>query len=324
MAELEPTRTRDWARILSVTQAVAIALALIMDAVIVTLHWHVMRHPPRHNWRPPVYSALVAIGALCALLPPGKGRLGRLPLAISLLALPLVGFVKPTLGIAGVMLAAIVVLRCTLVLGVRGGAVALAFALGECAIGVGEQFWFLHLEKRFPQGLRFTYLLAGLIGSLLLFGVGGGLMIAIVSLLRSERNARGELQEAHQQLQAYAVQAAHTAALEERARIALDVHDALGHGLTTLSVQLQSAARLRAQDAQKADAYVERAMATASLLLEDVRETVSVLRRDPDGAECFSDRARKLFTDFSQMDLLECTWHVALEQEPNGPIGIAL
>ena len=62
-----------------------------------------------------------------------------------------------------------------------------------------------------------------------------------------------------------------------RTRIARDLHDLLGHHLTALSIQLQIAERLTEGEAQTS---ISEARALARLLLSDVREAVSTLRRE--------------------------------------------
>lgn len=65
--------------------------------------------------------------------------------------------------------------------------------------------------------------------------------------------------------------------VEERLRIARDLHDALGHRLTALSLNLEVAAHSVAGDAA---APVETARSITQLLLGEVRDVVSALRSD--------------------------------------------
>ncbi|TGU98187.1 histidine kinase, partial [Mesorhizobium sp. M00.F.Ca.ET.186.01.1.1] len=60
------------------------------------------------------------------------------------------------------------------------------------------------------------------------------------SHLEELQKAHTELQEAHSQLQEAALHSLQVAVLEERTRIAQDIHDALGHSLTSLIVQLHA------------------------------------------------------------------------------------
>ncbi|MBW7458230.1 histidine kinase dimerization/phosphoacceptor domain-containing protein, partial [Paenibacillus sepulcri] len=54
------------------------------------------------------------------------------------------------------------------------------------------------------------------------------------------RKAHGELEQAHTQLEEAAGRSLRYAVLEERSRIARDIHDSIGHGLTSVIVQLQA------------------------------------------------------------------------------------
>lgn len=123
----------------------------------------------------------------------------------------------------------------------------------------------------------------------------------------------------------YADKASAAAAAAERMRIAVDLHDLLGHGLTTLSVQLQNADLLREKEPVKAAAYVKHGLATASGLLSDVRETVAMLH---DAAETRPAPLRALLArlraDFSSADGVEASWHVDLAAEPSGRASMML
>jgi signal transduction histidine kinase len=112
---------------------------------------------------------------------------------------------------------------------------------------------------------------------LMAIGVTG----ALASFAASERRALCSLRTAHDELRRYAVRAAETAAEHERIRIATDLHDAIGHSLTALNVQLQSATRLRASRPAEADALIDSALDLGQSALASVRSTVSALRVDP-------------------------------------------
>lgn len=68
------------------------------------------------------------------------------------------------------------------------------------------------------------------------------------------------------------------AATVERTRIAREIHDSLGHTLTTLDVQLELAQKLRSKDSEKALAALDIAKMLASKCLQDVRNAVETMR----------------------------------------------
>jgi signal transduction histidine kinase len=76
---------------------------------------------------------------------------------------------------------------------------------------------------------------------------------------------------------------ARAAALDERARIARDVHDVLAHSLSALAVQLQGARLMLLRDGAPPDtvAQVERAQRLAADGLAEARKAVTALRTEP-------------------------------------------
>ncbi|MEM8613027.1 MAG: sensor histidine kinase [Cyanobacteria bacterium P01_H01_bin.105] len=64
----------------------------------------------------------------------------------------------------------------------------------------------------------------------------------------------------------------------ERARIARDIHDSLGHTLTTLNVQLEVAQTLYSQNPEQSLQALDRAKILSSQSLQDVRRAVSTIR----------------------------------------------
>jgi signal transduction histidine kinase len=106
---------------------------------------------------------------------------------------------------------------------------------------------------------------------------GGFQLFALASsvLAARERGARQKLAVAHSELLATRARLAESSRVEERLRIARDLHDALGHHLTALSLQLDVASRLA--DGKAAE-HVKEAHAITRLLLGDVRGVVSQMR----------------------------------------------
>lgn len=93
----------------------------------------------------------------------------------------------------------------------------------------------------------------------------------------------GELEVSHRQLQSYAEKVAELATMEERNRLARDIHDSLGHYLTVINVQLEKAMAFRDRSPQEANQAVRDAKRLASEALQDIRRSVGTLRssREP-------------------------------------------
>jgi signal transduction histidine kinase len=99
---------------------------------------------------------------------------------------------------------------------------------------------------------------------------------------RRGRQRNGELvtalSEANARLGALAAQSDELATERERARVAREVHDVLGHSLTAVHAQLRGAQALSERDPAQAAALLERARVLTERGLGDVRRSVAALR----------------------------------------------
>lgn len=91
------------------------------------------------------------------------------------------------------------------------------------------------------------------------------------------QQAHANLQEAHQQLQDSAIYTMQVAVLEERTRIARDIHDALGHSLTSLIVQLHALKYMIQDGPPQAKEAVQNMLSVAKQSLEEIRSSVHTL-----------------------------------------------
>jgi len=120
--------------------------------------------------------------------------------------------------------------------------------------------------------------LIAIIGGYLFFGTfGAGLRQANEAWQHSQQ-LLAELQEAHEQLQAYTSQAQQLAVAEERNRLAREMHDALGHRLTVAVVQLEGAQRLIPTEPERSASMIEAMRGQLKQALTELRQTVSALR----------------------------------------------
>jgi signal transduction histidine kinase len=138
------------------------------------------------------------------------------------------------------------------------------------------------------------------IAEVLMFALGLFFVLQLVNLLLIERNTRQELALAHAQLQQYARQVEDFAAIQERNRIARDIHDSLGHALTALNVQLQTVARLWQVDSEQAKSFFAQAQRLGELAITEVRQSVSALRVDAQVSEPLEQTIESLVQDFRQ------------------------
>lgn len=93
---------------------------------------------------------------------------------------------------------------------------------------------------------------------------------------KSQRLYR-ELVEAYHRLEELSAQKERAAALEERNRIARDMHDSLGHRLTSLIMQIEMGKEYLKKEPDKTDEYLDRCADNAREALTDTRRALRIL-----------------------------------------------
>lgn len=109
--------------------------------------------------------------------------------------------------------------------------------------------------------------------------LGGFQLFALYTfhMAESERQAREALASANQELLATRQLLAESTRAAERLRIARELHDALGHHLTALTLNLEAALHAPEPEGRR---HVETAQRLARDLLGEVRQVVGALRRE--------------------------------------------
>jgi signal transduction histidine kinase len=95
-----------------------------------------------------------------------------------------------------------------------------------------------------------------------------------------------EVRRSHHQLSIYTEQVATLATIEERNRVAREIHDSLGHSLTAIHLQLEKALVYHSAHPQEALQSVQDARDVAREALHDVRRSVSSLRTEDQPFSC--------------------------------------
>ncbi|MEM6446825.1 MAG: sensor histidine kinase [Cyanobacteria bacterium P01_D01_bin.123] len=103
----------------------------------------------------------------------------------------------------------------------------------------------------------------------------------LVDALLSVHQNQQKLAIAHTQLQHYAAQVEGQAALQERNRIAREIHDSLGHSLTAQTILLENVLLFWEHDDERAKTYLLEAKDSSYQALKDVSRAVSALRDSP-------------------------------------------
>lgn len=136
---------------------------------------------------------------------------------------------------------------------------------------------------------------------ILCFGAG------LARALAAEQKSRAEAERLAAEVQELAVTL-------ERTRIARDIHDSLGHTLTSLNIQLDVARKLQERDPEKARQSLIAAKALASQSLSDVRAVVHSIRE----AEFdFNEALDLLITKTKQSDALNIKWECDVATVPS-------
>jgi signal transduction histidine kinase len=117
------------------------------------------------------------------------------------------------------------------------------------------------------------------------------LILLLMNAVISERQSREKLAAANKKLQEYSLKIENQATLEERNRIAREIHDSLGHSLTALNLQLETALKLWQTNPEKAHDFLARAKELGSKALQDVRESVSTMRSRNDSPEILQNNS---------------------------------
>ena len=128
---------------------------------------------------------------------------------------------------------------------------------------------------------------------------GYGAIIRELALAHTAKDvANARLAAAHTQLQEYSAQVEELSVIRERNRIAREIHDTLGHALTLLSVQLETATQLEARGDPRLHEELLQARQVAKACLTEVRHSVEALRPDEASAGSLQEQLRKLVAEF--------------------------
>lgn len=138
------------------------------------------------------------------------------------------------------------------------------------------------------------------LNSAILFGLVLVFVLLLVGALVAEKQSRQDLAFANRRLRQYALLIEDQATLQERNRIAREIHDSVGHFLTAQSIQLENVAMLLPKDVQQADNYLQKARQLGREALRNVRQSVATLRTNPLQGQSLLTALAKLIQDFEQ------------------------
>ncbi|APB34263.1 Histidine kinase domain protein [Gloeomargarita lithophora Alchichica-D10] len=138
-------------------------------------------------------------------------------------------------------------------------------------------------------------------GSLVIFGLVILFLQLFVDAVITERRSRDALAAANVRLQEYALKVEELATMQERNRIARDIHDSLGHSLTAFNFHLEAAIRLQKTKPTEAEALLLELKQLGAQTLAEVSQSVATLRTDPLGEKSLPEAITTLVDHFYRL-----------------------
>jgi signal transduction histidine kinase len=185
------------------------------------------------------------------------------------------------------------------------------------------------LPLRIPEAVRTVEKFSDIaimmrLNAILAFGLALTFTLLLINALLEERQSRTKLAAVHEQLRQYALQIEDQSALQERNRIAREIHDSLGHTLTAQSIQLDSALLLLKTNSEKANDFLQASKQLCTQALQEVRQSVSALRSDLLQGKSLDAAIATLVQDFRTTSAISSNYAIYYTTPIPKPIGAAL
>ncbi len=159
--------------------------------------------------------------------------------------------------------------------------------------------------------------------SILNFLAGQLFVLIFIQTMVDEENLRrrteqiaSELASANEQLQKYANEIEEMTLTKERNRLAREIHDGLGHALTTIHMQIQAADALLDKNPAKARESLDSARVLVKDTLDDIRNSVFALKSATELS--FYDQIKKL-VDYARSGKMKASMKKAGAVRELGP-----
>lgn len=138
------------------------------------------------------------------------------------------------------------------------------------------------------------------------------------------QSAERELSEALEKSRSLNDRIAEMTVVEERNRIARDIHDSLGHALVALNIQLETALTLWDLDREQAYASLQEAKQLGSSALAAVRTSVSAIRTEALQGKILEQALSGLLLEFQQATQIEPTVEIDLSYPFPNAVNVAV
>ncbi|MDJ0800749.1 MAG: sensor histidine kinase [Calothrix sp. MO_167.B12] len=181
------------------------------------------------------------------------------------------------------------------------------------------------LLRRMPDELVQPFLINLKLNSALLFALVLMFVLLLVGTLLAEKQSRQQLSLANRRLREYALLIENQATLQERNRIAREIHDSVGHSLTAQSIQLENVAMLLDdEDVGQATQNLQKARQLGKEALQNVRQSVATLRNHPLGGQSLTVAVTKLVQECEKTNGIQINSEINLSYPLSTEISTAI
>lgn len=192
----------------------------------------------------------------------------------------------------------------------RWRSIVTALAFVFCILGQSHRLWAVRPFVTIPP----EQLGSVWIGLTIVFGLVFLFLQLLVDAVLAECKGQEQLAQANSQLRQYALQMEELATVRERNRIARDIHDSLGHSLTVFNIHISAALRLFHTDPAEAESLLVEVKQLGTQALQEVRESVSLLRTDPWQGRSLVEAIESLISEFQRTTGVAPTYNLAIDR----------
>lgn len=160
------------------------------------------------------------------------------------------------------------------------------------------------------------------LGGTVSFGSMLLVLVMLINSLLSVHQSRQQLAIAHEQLRQYALRIESQATLQERNRIAREIHDSLGHVLTAQSIQLENALIFCPPNAEKTQGFLAQSRHLCSRALQEVRQSVATLRSLRSSEQSLEKLIYAAVQEFKQISEIAITFSISTSKTLSAEVNI--
>lgn len=250
-------------------------------------------------------GAIVGFGLMGFRLPIDQGRLEKILYTALEFGLIILLAGQDDLATRSVFLLCLVAsMRSCLIFQQTGQIIVLVLSL--------LTYGLLHLTRPIPLQRATVTIWDWRLTSVLMFALTLVFALLLINALLAERQSREQLRLAHEQLEAtheqlrqYAIRIEDQATLQERNRIAREIHDGLGHTLAAQTIQINNALLYWQSNADQSLSFLKQAKQLGAEALLEIRRSVSVLRSNPLQGKSLQSAIEKLLIEFQHTTGIE-------------------